>query len=134
MSKSNCISGIDLELTIPPPPNHLFGDREARIEEGFLSAFTIVIGLRAGLIIRPPRKTWFQTTPVESVWRQRIVLPILPFLSIGIGRWGFYVGFKDFGYDPTYALNGIWPDGKLEDRALCPSIRFTTNRDERSDK
>lgn len=69
----------------------------------------IVFKLRGGDVVRPighPRawfrqdapNVWFSTDPAArwKVWRFYCPLPVLPFVSIALGRYGFYAGFKDF--------------------------------------
>lgn len=77
-------------------------------------------------------KGWFNTLPTKAI-RFKMPLPILPFLSIGIGKYGFYVGFKTFSMNyPEYVdLPRIKPEDVYEgSMALTPSIRKTTKRGE----
>lgn len=50
-------------------------------------------------------------------------LPILPFLSLKVGRFGGYVGFKGVGWDDTYKA---WMSKNSGD-FLIPTIRFFTD-------
>ena len=61
----------------------------------------VVFKLRGGNVVRPWAKKgfnpWFDTSPDNG---RRVIkfycpLPILPFFSIAIGDYGFYIGFKD---------------------------------------
>jgi hypothetical protein len=119
------IRALDLELRFGTPHNALWADSEDRHQEAGAQAQVagIVLGLRWGRFIRPFGK-WMGTAKprVLRFWC------VLPWLSIACGPWGFYAGAKDFGWLPVYALNGIWPGGKLGDRALTVSTSFRRTR------
>lgn len=96
----------------------------------------VVLSFRGGDVVRPLNGSWFGDHSggfPTKVLRFRCPLPVLPFLSVAMGRFGFYVGLKTFGADDrTYLL---WPghvfteaDMMPGSMALCPSIRFTVNR------
>ena len=98
----------------------------------------IVVSLRGGDVVRPLNGSWFGDKAggfPTKVWRWYCPVPILPFISIAFGRFGWYAGFKTFGADdPTYLR---WPTGTFSEAdmvkdslALCPTIpwRFTGNR------
>lgn len=62
----------------------------------------IVFKLWAGSFARPVPKFWTNKNPWEEEAWFTIRLPfiVLPFLSIAIGRFGFYIGGKVFTVDP----------------------------------
>jgi hypothetical protein len=119
-------AALDLELRLGNPHNALFADSEDRHQEAGQGAqwFGLVLGLRAGICIRP-LGPWMLATTRPRTLRFPIVCP---YLSIAIGPYGAYIGAKDFGWLPVYKLNGIWPDGKEGDRALTLSASWRRTR------
>ena len=82
--------------------------------------------------MRPGREgespNWFNCIPRRV---HRAVVGPRPFLSIGVGRFGVYMGWKVFGVDSTAYLDypGITPaDVFKSSRAMCGTIRFTMSR------
>lgn len=81
---------------------------------------------------RPGRENetpnWFNWIPIFVT---RKAVGYRPFFSLGIYGFGVYVGWKVFGVDSQAYMDypGILPrdiyPGSL---AMCPTIRFTTNR------
>lgn len=73
---------------------------------------------------------WFNAIPSDAR-RFHASIPMLPFISFGLGWFGFYAGFKVYGFDaPEYndyprVQRGDVAPGSL---AMCFSIRFTTHR------
>jgi len=121
---------LDLELRLGTPHNALWADSEDRHQEAGAGAqiFGIVLGLRWGQFIftLPGGGSWLDHKRSSSkVYR---FLFILPWLSVAIKNYGFYIGAKDFGWLPVYALNGIWPDGQGSDRALTLSASIRRTR------
>jgi hypothetical protein len=90
----------------------------------------LVFKLRAGQVVRPwghanaakPNQWWFP----RGVFRFKFPLPFLPYLSLAIGRYGFYVGFKEYEFEPHYAT--WWPAGYARVQTLCPSASFRRTR------
>jgi hypothetical protein len=73
---------------------------------------------------------WFNGLPA-SVVRYYQPRPILPFISVCVGPFGFYAGWKLYGFDspeyldfPTVRDGDVYPGSQ----ALCKSIRFSTSR------
>ena len=121
---------IDLEARFGEPHNALWADSEDRHQEaGAIAQIVgIVLGLRWGRFIFtwPWGGSWLDAKRAPS---KVYCFPlILPWLSIAIGSYGVYLGAKDFGWLPTYAVNGIWPDGKFGDRALTLSTSIRRTR------
>lgn len=112
-------------------------ERSSEEEKGW----GIFIKFRAGRVYRPitrpsrikksPRHKWNDfNTQDHLLLKFTMPIPILPFISISFGRFGFYFGFKQFNaFKSKYHENGDsgfveapWQDGF----ALSPSI--TTRR------
>lgn len=95
--------------------------------------FGIVIGLRAGRWYEPfgasraiganrwtSGKHWFVVPRIPFVY---------PFLSVAIGRFGFYVGWKAYGVDwPEYKAWARAEDIKTGNTALTLSASFRRSR------
>lgn len=92
---------------------------EKKTKDGLKWGFGIVFKLRMGDVCYPSNQRKIN----DWQWLKRIWFP-LPFFSIAIGWWGFYIGFKDFRADPNHAYLGV-QDGE---RLLTPAFRFTTER------
>lgn len=84
--------------------------------------------LRGGDVVRPLNGKWF-----GPEWPTKIVhffMPIrcLPFLSVLVGKYGFYVGFKCFPVNHDEYRNWLPSEEVFEGSvALCPSLRFTNS-------
>lgn len=71
---------------------------------------------------------WFRPPYFDRVIRFFMPIPIMPFLSIRLGRFGFYFGCKVFGVDsPAYAnwmcdRSQVYPGSQS---MMLISIRFT---------
>lgn len=89
----------------------------------------VKLRLLAGDVMDPVGGQWFGPNYPRNVIRLHCPVPVLPFVSVGLGRFGFYAGFKVYGVDsPNYRE---WmPAGEVFNgsRAMCLSIRFTANR------
>lgn len=73
-------------------------------------------------------RNWFSAIPKgvvrETVWYR-------PFISLGLWRWGMYLGWKVFGVDsPAYLdyENITLADVYTGSRAMVPTMRLTTRR------
>lgn len=93
----------------------------------------IVFKLRGGQVIRPINGKWFGDGQgggyPTRVLKFNCPIPVLPFFSIAIGRFGFYVGFKDFGVDSVHYKNWLPTDWVKEgNTALCPSFSIRRTR------
>lgn len=115
-----------------PPQNHTWRTRNG-----------VSLYFRGGDVLRPdiangtPRpgaetqvRNWFNTIPT-SVWRWHCKLPVLPFVTVKVGMFGVYAGFKAFGVDsaayldyPGLSAADVY-DGSV---ALTPSLRFSRSR------
>ena len=59
----------------------------------------------------------------------RFWFPLLPFISVAIGKRGMYAGFKDYGVD--WADYSAWLDNKYianGNKALAPSFSIRRTR------
>ena len=87
---------------------------------GGKAGFGLVFKLRSGHVCYPSNQKVIKTRQYLKDWKWAP----LPFLSIAFGKYGLYLGFKDFRADPTHAYLGV-SDGE---RLLTPGIRFTAHR------
>lgn len=89
------------------------------------------IFFRGGDICHPYGKGNFFTAPFflrRNVWRAYCKLAILPFISLHIGRFGIYFGFKLYGVDREEYVNWLLRMDVYEgSMALHLSIRTTPN-------
>lgn len=74
---------------------------------------------------------WFNAVP-RYVYRAFAKTARLPFLSVGLGRFGFYIGWKVYGVDKTEYLD--YPTVTRGDlytgsRALVLTMRTTAHRE-----
>lgn len=89
----------------------------------------VIVRVLGGNVVYPwGDGDWFAPPYFASVLKFFMPIPIMPFFSVRIGRFGFYIGAKVFGVDsPAY---GNWmcdPSDVYEGSMammLC-SIRFT---------
>lgn len=84
-----------------------------------------------GALIAPGTKPdWFNAVPKDAR-RGSMRLPVLPFFSFGLWRWGGYIGWKLYGFDaPEYQDFPRVVPGDVQPgaQALCFSMRLTLNR------
>jgi len=102
------------------------------ITKPFRESSGISFSWRRGDILQPldywSADGWFSNSPPwREYYRGYTRLP-LPFISIRIGRWGFYAGAKGFGVDKEDYLRWV-PAREVFDgsTAIMLSIRMTTN-------
>lgn len=84
------------------------------------------------VVMRPGRETetpnWFNCVPKRIT---RKVVGWRPFISVGVGSWGVYIGWKIYGVDSAAYLDypGI---GEYEvysgSQAMVGTLRFTMSR------
>lgn len=93
-------------------------DEREYYEGGWGFVFKLYAGPMLRPVLRP--KFWFCKSPVPSMWNEfnpdyhlKIYLPFIvaPFVSVAIGRWGFYAGFK------------IWDSNNEKYRKMTPEAR-----------
>ena len=126
------MKAFGFSLTLSDLEHALWWDSDQH-QQAKARGWGLVLSLRGGDVVRPFGGQWFGPDFPRRVLRFSCPLPVLPFISVALGRYGFYIGFKTFGADDrTYLL---WPghvfteaDMMPESMALCPSIRFTRNR------
>jgi hypothetical protein len=71
---------------------------------------------------------WFNAVP-KRIFRD--VVGYRPFISIGIGCWGVYMGWKVYGVDSTAYLDypGVSKDDVYDgSQAMVGTLRFTMSR------
>ena len=90
----------------------------------------IILRLLGGDVIYPlgSEGNWFKEPYFKHRIKFYMPIPILPFISVRIGRFGFYFGSKPFGVDaPEYAHWMCKPEDVYEwsQALMLISIRFT---------
>lgn len=74
------------------------------------------------------KRDWFNTLPALLL-KVAVAWPCLPFVSIGIGRFGFYIGFKVYGVDLEWYRKWLRDEEVyIGSNALHPTMRFTMAR------
>lgn len=93
----------------------------------------VIFRLLGGMVIRPWDGNWLKEPYPTQVGYWNCKLPILPFLSVKIGRFGFYIGFKCFnlGHEQykEWMDKGIISEFGENHYALTPSMRWTNGSD-----
>lgn len=100
----------------------------------------ITAKLFSGWVLRPMTKPryWFSSDFVPSKWNEfspkyhwlfKCWVPVAPFVSIALGRWGIYAGFKVFDlesekYKQLAGSEHVFPGSQ----ALTPSISTRSTR------
>lgn len=130
-------------LSIGTPEHQLWFDHDKK--EYNPHGWGVVFHLKGGWMIRPfTRPKWLidkyiHKDPIPNGWKYfdpkfhmlvRFWFPVLPFFSLAIGKYGIYVGFKE------YRLSNLEQDGRLigrsnvepDARALAWSISTRTTR------
>jgi hypothetical protein len=91
--------------------------------------FGLILGLRGGNVVQPLGSgDWFKPPYFSSVLKFYIPLPLLPWFTIRIGKFGFYFGAKAFGVDSDAYKNWLPPEEVYDGSVavmLC-SMRFTS--------
>ena len=90
----------------------------------------VLIAFRGGNVIYPLGKgNWFQPPYFTRVINFWLGLPLLPYIALRHGRFGFYFGAKGFGVDAPAYKNWLPPEevypGSLA--VMLISIRMTSN-------
>lgn len=100
-----------VQLIFSKAENSLWYDQDKRIYDP--KGWGICLKLYAGKMIRPVPKFWIKNSNPwqgdEPWFVIRVPFMLGPFLSIALGKYGFYIGFKRFtakeSYKPRY---GVW--------------------------
>lgn len=90
----------------------------------------MIFRLLGGDVVHPLGKgEWFKPPYFSRVLRFFMPLPIMPFFSIRIGRFGFYIGSKVYGVDSPEYANWLPAEHVYEgsQAMMLISIRFTRN-------
>lgn len=92
----------------------------------------VLFEMRGGDIAEPLalKANWFSPPYPERVFRYFLRWPLLPYVAVKWGRFGFYAGAKIFGVDSDAYKEWLCPPEEVYDGslALCFTIRFSTNR------
>ena len=131
-----------IQLVLSTSEDSLWWDNDAHHDGDGKRGWGIVLKLRGGDVVRPvgyPRNwfrkdapnVWFNTEP-ETRWkvlRFFCPLPVLPFLSVAAGKYGFYIGFKDYGvHHEEYRAWLQTEDVYAGSMALAPSASIRRTR------
>lgn len=109
-----------LQLVISKAERGLWFDHDERGYDPH--GWGICIKLFSGWVLRPMTKPqfWFRQQAVPSKWNSfdpryhwllKWPMPVAPFVSIALGRWGVYFGFK------------VWDSSNPKYRAMTPEAR-----------
>lgn len=115
---------------------------EPRDEGGGKRGWGLVVKLRGGHVVRPfphPKwwfrgerpNVWFDQRPDARLFVMRFFCPapVLPYVSVALGRFGLYLGFKaSTAWHPQYKA---WlPEAEVHDRSrfLTPSATIRRTR------
>jgi hypothetical protein len=119
------LSGCQLSLS--SPRSGLWVNREAK--DTSCDNWNLKLGLFTGKFVRPIKgddNPWQGGQP-KDVWYSDFI--ILPFVSAGIGDWGFYLGGKHFDYTFAHHERYWWfPYPGEYGEYLTLSARMTSDR------
>lgn len=100
--------------------------------------FGIALRFFAGDVVRPYTKPKYWFDDVPNKWNNfdpeyhgvlKFWLPVAPFLSVALGPWGFYIGFKIFSLEPTKYIPMVGEANvHLGSQALTPSATTRSTR------
>ena len=116
-----------ISLTLCTDETNLWWDSDKHHDGTGKYGWGVVFAFRAGWILRPVKKFWLpraENNPWTSGnhWFVIKFPAIVPFLSIAIGQYGMYLGFKTYGVD--WEAYKVWLDPKyiaVGNQALAPS-------------
>jgi hypothetical protein len=130
-----------LQLILSTSESSLWWDNDAHHDGEGKPGWGVVIKLRGGDVVRPigypinwlkkdAPNVWFNTGPVRwKVLKFFCPIPILPFISVSLGQYGFYMGFKDFGvHHDEYKTWLPSSDVYVGSMALSPSVSIRRTR------
>ncbi len=128
-----------MSLTLCTDEANLWWDSDSHWSGGTKPGFGIMATIRWGTVLRPIGKLWkkgfWKRDPAYNPWvsgNHWFVLRftfLVPFISIAIGNWGLYLGFKSYGVD--WISYEYWLDKKyikVGNRALAPSASIRRTR------
>ena len=122
------VKGISLTLCTDEEQLWWDGDSDLR---GTKPGFGIILSIRIGKVMRPfsfgDGNPW--SDPGKAKWVLRIPIFIMPFLSVAIGQYGFYIGGKVYGVDQEHYKNWtLDSDVAPGNTAICPSVSIRKTR------
>lgn len=125
-----------LQLVVSKAEKGLWWDHDEREYQS--SGWGIMLKLFAGPVVRPITKPkyWFKDTP--SKWNEfdpeyhllfKLPFFIGPFISVALGPYGFYAGFKVFNLESAKYKQMVGDDQVYPgSQALTPSITTRSTR------
>lgn len=146
-----------LQLVVGTAEDGLWWDSDRKYSKhrkgGGKSGWGIKLAIRGGLVLRPvsrPKYWWHRLVvalrgvidtdrkPLPNKWEHfdpeyywvlRFWFPILPFLSMAFGNYGFYIGFKEYELDwEAYKRFAKPEEVRKGNQALAPSISTRRTR------
>ena len=114
------------QLSLSSDREGLWVNREER--NNACNNWSIKLALRQGKFVRPIKgedNPWQGGEP-RDVWYSDWI--VLPFVSVGIGDYGFYLGGKWFDYHKEHEERYFWFPYDETGSYLTLSSRMTTNR------
>lgn len=100
---------------------------EQPLTSPWLDRSGVMIEWRGGDVCHPRGNgDWFRPPYFAKVFRAFVRWPVLPFLSVRFGRFGFYVGAKGYGVDSPAYRNWL-PGAEVftGSQAIMLSVRFS---------
>ena len=124
------------QLVVSKAEDGLWYDHDERSYDG--KGWGFAFRLFAGHVVRPiTRPRYWFAKDVPSKWNEfnpkyhtvlKGWLPVAPFLSVALGRFGFYIGFKVFDLSPEKYRPMVGADQFPGSQALTPSATTRTTR------
>lgn len=126
-----------LQLVFSSAEKGLWYDSDKDVDH-LQEGFGVVFKIRGGWVIRPYTRIKYILRDVPSKWNQfnpkyhgviKFWFPVLPYFSIAILQYGFYIGFKAFNlhkdkYAPLVGAENIRPGNQ----ALTSSLTLRQTR------
>ena len=123
-------------LTLSTDEGAIWWDRDVK---GYKRGWGIMASLKAGWVYRPIPKFWkidfwmgdkqYNPWDDEYWFVLKFWFPLLPFFSIAIGWFGFYIGFKTYDLGRRRYVNWIEEDhNRKGHEALAPSATIRMDR------
>jgi len=114
------------QISVSSPRTGLWVNRENRCND--CNDWSLKLALYTGRMVRPipgDGNPWQGSEP-KDVWKMDWI--ICPFVSTGIGDYGFYAGCKHFDYTKKHQKRYWWFPYKEYGEYLTPSARITSDR------
>jgi len=102
---------------------------DQKLTSPFRSTNGITLALRGGNILDPyfDPDGWFWSKKPSFVLNFYVPIPILPYITVKFGKYGFYAGFKAYGVDSDAYIDQLCPKEDVYEgsQALSFSVRFS---------